>query len=190
MPPTAHRQQSTFVAGGGGEVSKSWSYDSAVGAGSLLVAVCAVLDPDAFNATAATFSDTRGNTWTTVINRGVNDTDLVSGRLALAYAVNATAGANTVTCDPPGSSYITLVLVGNLDPDRVTASAERYFGRIPRGRNAVPDVGSDCLVCKLGDEVSLPVMLHAFWNHPVEGAVESRERHNADLLRFHFGNVA
>jgi predicted Zn-dependent peptidase len=35
---------------------------------------------------------------------------------------------------------ITLVLVGNLDPDRVTASAERYFGRIPRGKNAVPDV--------------------------------------------------
>jgi predicted Zn-dependent peptidase len=35
---------------------------------------------------------------------------------------------------------ITLVLVGNLDPEKVTASAERYFGRIPRGKNPVPDV--------------------------------------------------
>jgi predicted Zn-dependent peptidase len=35
---------------------------------------------------------------------------------------------------------ITLVLVGNLDPDAVTATAEKYFGRIPRGKNPVPDV--------------------------------------------------
>ncbi|HEV8611221.1 MAG TPA: pitrilysin family protein [Thermoanaerobaculia bacterium] len=35
---------------------------------------------------------------------------------------------------------ITLVLVGNLDPDEATATAERYFGRIPRGKNPVPDV--------------------------------------------------
>jgi predicted Zn-dependent peptidase len=35
---------------------------------------------------------------------------------------------------------ITLILVGDLDPEKVAATAERYFGRIPRGKNPVPDV--------------------------------------------------
>jgi predicted Zn-dependent peptidase len=35
---------------------------------------------------------------------------------------------------------ITLILVGDLDPEKVAATAERYFGRIPRGKTAVPDV--------------------------------------------------
>jgi predicted Zn-dependent peptidase len=33
-----------------------------------------------------------------------------------------------------------LILVGDLDPEKVAATAERYFGRIPRGKTAVPDV--------------------------------------------------
>ncbi len=35
---------------------------------------------------------------------------------------------------------ITLILVGDVDPGKVAAAAERYFGRIPRGKNPVPDV--------------------------------------------------
>jgi predicted Zn-dependent peptidase len=35
---------------------------------------------------------------------------------------------------------ITLILVGDVDPEKVAATAERYFGRIPRGKNPVPDV--------------------------------------------------
>lgn len=35
---------------------------------------------------------------------------------------------------------ITLILVGDLDSEKVAAQAERYFGRIPRGKSAVPDV--------------------------------------------------
>ena len=35
---------------------------------------------------------------------------------------------------------ITLILVGDLDAEKVAAGAERYFGRIPRGKGAVPDV--------------------------------------------------
>ncbi|HEU5250322.1 MAG TPA: pitrilysin family protein [Thermoanaerobaculia bacterium] len=35
---------------------------------------------------------------------------------------------------------ITLILVGDVDPGKVAATAERYFGRIPRGKNPVPDV--------------------------------------------------
>jgi len=50
------------------------------------------------------------------------------------------------------------------------------------------DVSSDCFVRELGDELSFPVMLHALRDETVEGAVERRERHNADLLRLHFSN--
>ena len=35
---------------------------------------------------------------------------------------------------------ITLILVGDVDPGKVAATAERYFGRIPRGKNPVPEV--------------------------------------------------
>ena len=35
---------------------------------------------------------------------------------------------------------ITLILVGDFEPERATALAEKYFGRIPRGPNEVPDV--------------------------------------------------
>lgn len=35
---------------------------------------------------------------------------------------------------------ITLILVGDLDPEKATRLAESYFGRIPRGKNPVPDV--------------------------------------------------
>jgi predicted Zn-dependent peptidase len=35
---------------------------------------------------------------------------------------------------------ITLILVGDLDPEKVTRIAQTYFGRIPRGKNPVPDV--------------------------------------------------
>ena len=35
---------------------------------------------------------------------------------------------------------LTTVLVGDFDPDAATALAERYFGRIPRGKEAAPDV--------------------------------------------------
>ena len=53
---------------------------------------------------------------------------------------------------------------------------------------AMLDVSSDCFVGELGDELSFPVMLHALRDETVEGAVERRERHNADLLRLHFSN--
>ncbi len=33
-----------------------------------------------------------------------------------------------------------MILVGDVDPEKVAATAERYFGRIPRGKNPVPDV--------------------------------------------------
>lgn len=52
------------------------------------------------------------------------------------------------------------------------------------------DVSSNCLVAELGDEISLPRMLRSFWNHAVEGPLQGRERHNVDLLGFHFGNIA
>src|SRR5262245_40850841 len=55
---------------------------------------------------------------------------------------------------------------------------------------AVLDVSGDRLVGELGDKVGFPVMLHAFWDDPVEGALQGRERHDLDLLRFHLGNVA
>jgi predicted Zn-dependent peptidase len=35
---------------------------------------------------------------------------------------------------------ITLILVGDLDPDKTAAEVERYFGRIPRGAKEAPDV--------------------------------------------------
>jgi predicted Zn-dependent peptidase len=35
---------------------------------------------------------------------------------------------------------ITLILVGDFEPEKAAAMAERYFGRIPRGKNPVPDV--------------------------------------------------
>ncbi len=35
---------------------------------------------------------------------------------------------------------VTLILVGNVDPDRAAQMAETYFGRIPRGKFAAPDV--------------------------------------------------
>jgi len=35
---------------------------------------------------------------------------------------------------------ITLILVGDLQPDRAKAMAEKYFSRIPRGKTAAPDV--------------------------------------------------
>jgi predicted Zn-dependent peptidase len=35
---------------------------------------------------------------------------------------------------------VTVILVGDLDPDRAARMAETYFGRIPRGKSAVPDV--------------------------------------------------
>jgi predicted Zn-dependent peptidase len=35
---------------------------------------------------------------------------------------------------------ITLILVGDLEPAKATRMAEAYFGRIPRGKNPVPDV--------------------------------------------------
>ena len=54
----------------------------------------------------------------------------------------------------------------------------------------VRDVSRDCLVGELGDEVCLPVVLHALRDEIVEGAVEGRERYDPDLLRFHFGHVA
>ncbi len=35
---------------------------------------------------------------------------------------------------------LTTVLVGDFDPDKATALAEKYLGRIPRGKEAAPDV--------------------------------------------------
>ena len=35
---------------------------------------------------------------------------------------------------------ITLILVGDFDPDKVAAMTARYFGRIPRGKNNPPDL--------------------------------------------------
>lgn len=35
---------------------------------------------------------------------------------------------------------ITTVLVGDFDPDKATQMAEKYFGRIPRGKRTAPDV--------------------------------------------------
>jgi predicted Zn-dependent peptidase len=35
---------------------------------------------------------------------------------------------------------ITAILVGDLDPKEAVAAAEKYFGRIPRGKNPVPEV--------------------------------------------------
>jgi hypothetical protein len=52
------------------------------------------------------------------------------------------------------------------------------------------DVSSDRLVGELGDEVCFPVILHALRDQKVEGALQGRERLDADLLRLHFGSVA
>ena len=35
---------------------------------------------------------------------------------------------------------ITVILVGDLDPEKATAMAEKYFGRIPQGKRDAPDV--------------------------------------------------
>src|SRR5262245_52251182 len=70
--------------------------------------------------------------------------------------------------------------------DRMKMRARAYVRCLP----AMLDVRRDRLVGELGDEVRFPVMLHALRDHAVEGAVERRERHDPDLLRLHFGNVA
>lgn len=55
---------------------------------------------------------------------------------------------------------------------------------------AVLDVGRDRRVAELGDEVRLPVMPHALRHEAVEGALQRRERHHADLLGLDRGGLA
>ena len=55
---------------------------------------------------------------------------------------------------------------------------------------AVLEVRGDGPVGELGGEVGLPVVLHPLGDEIVEGALESGERHNVDLLGLHFGDVA
>ena len=81
-------------------------------------------------------------------------------------------------------------LVG-ADPLSRTVDRMEMHGRAHvRCLPAMLDVSGDRLVGELGDEVCFPVVLHALRDEIVEGAVEGRERHDLDLLRFHFGNVA
>jgi hypothetical protein len=88
------------------------AYTSNIAANSLLKACCAVYQ-GTFGATNATFSDTKGNTWSVAFNIGVDDANFNKARLYMGYALNTNgAGPDTVTCNPPGTSdYITLVIV-------------------------------------------------------------------------------
>lgn len=109
--------QSRLSAGTAFEASRSLAFTSNVTAGSLLVVVCSLYQ-SSFSVSDPTLSDTQTNAWTVRVNVGADDAGSVLDRLYMGTAQAGSSGANEVTCDPPGTAFITMVIaeISGLDP--------------------------------------------------------------------------
>jgi hypothetical protein len=104
----ATRVQSRLCAGNDFASEQDCTFNTNTASTTLLVVVCSVF-LGTFTTNNPVISDTKGNTWTLAVN--VGDTVEVLSRLYIAYAQNATAGADTVICDPPNASDLTTLVI-------------------------------------------------------------------------------
>jgi hypothetical protein len=86
-------------------------FGSNVASGSLLVAVCSIYQ-DVSSASAPVFTDSLSSTWTIEVNTTPGGGTATPSRIYAAWAITSAGGANSVTCNPPGTSdFITVVAI-------------------------------------------------------------------------------
>jgi len=151
------------------QTSISKAFANAVQAGSLLVAVQFWSNTDEVQ----TFSDNNGNTWIKPIAQRWHSN--LSNGIAIAYAVNANAGATTVTCSSTSTISRDLVIIEILGAATVSPVDGTPIGNEANGSTSNPDPGA---ITTAGAGIILGVAVIYPTDNPTAGTSYTSQYHS------------